>query len=202
MDLSLTLSQIISNPRSHAMWLNSLSYLEYRGFRKIVRSQETEDMNLERLTHAWEEVRHALFFKQQAIKIGGKDFEFYNEALLLGGFACKKYFFDLDQGVSDLLKSLENETLRNSAYCIITWLIEQRAMSVYQVYDELLHARTASFSLSSVLREENAHLREMGEASSRIIEKQGLSVQALDKIEETAFAEMWNAFHKSEGQAA
>ena len=33
------ISQIVADPALHARWLNTFSYLEYVGFRKIVKSQ-------------------------------------------------------------------------------------------------------------------------------------------------------------------
>ena len=54
------------NPNLHARWLNMFSYLEYIGFRKIVKSQGAENLSLETLGHAVEEGRHALMLKKFA----------------------------------------------------------------------------------------------------------------------------------------
>ncbi len=191
MELSLTLGKIMADRQSHAMWLNSLSYLEYRGFRKIVRSQKTSDMSLERLLHSMEEVRHAVFFKKQAIKWGGNLFEFYRDEVLLGGISTKKYFCSLDSGVSEQLKAIENSSISNTAYCIVTWLVEQRALSIYTIYDRLLQASREDFSLTSILREENAHLKEMVVSSIQMIQKYGLTLQTLEQVEEEAFKDFW-----------
>src|ERR1700730_12813184 len=62
---------IVPDPALHARWLNTFSYLEYVGFRKIVKSQLAEVLAAAILGHACEEGRHALGLKKLAIKLGG-----------------------------------------------------------------------------------------------------------------------------------
>jgi SPX domain protein involved in polyphosphate accumulation len=43
--LEKCLAKILEDPNLHASWLNTFSYLEYVGFRKIVKSQDSESMS-------------------------------------------------------------------------------------------------------------------------------------------------------------
>ena len=45
---------IVADPALHARWLNTFSYLEYVGFRKIVKSQRAEVLTAAILGHACE----------------------------------------------------------------------------------------------------------------------------------------------------
>ena len=60
-------------------------------------------MTLEMLTHTMEEVRHALFFKRQAVRLHGDAFRTYTGENMLCASAIKKYFYDLDRGVVERL---------------------------------------------------------------------------------------------------
>ncbi len=197
MNLMPTFRAIVQDKDLHARWLNSLSYLEYRGFRKIARSQSTEDMTLEVLLHASEEVRHALFFKRLAIKVGGSPFNSYQESLLLGGPAVKAYFYELDGGAHTFLQSLPSEKLKSAVYCIVTWLVEERAMSLYRQYEEVLREGPSDFSLLSILREEKNHLEEMVAASEKIFSAFGFSSAPLRALEEKCFQAAWTAITRA-----
>lgn len=191
MDINRTLKKIIHSPSTHARWLNSLSYLEYRGFRKIARSQPTERMSFELLMHTAEEIRHSLFFKKQAIHLGGDSFKFYHEETLLCSSALKNYFFELDKSVVGIIDGQVGEPIYEAAYYFITWLIEMRAMSIYQVYNQLLHQNQFDFSLTGILREENLHLQEMVNRSKTILTKNRISPQPFQHAEDRHFANMW-----------
>lgn len=178
-------------PFIHARWLNSLSYLEYRGFRKIVRSQSTEQMCLETLTHTLEEVRHALFFKRQAVKIGGEAFRFYNDATLLCPKALKLYFYDLDSEVANLLRSSGTATTARHAYYVVTRLVEVRALALYNEYQLLLEKESHGFSLSGLLKEESQHLQMILAQSGSILESSPITPARLTEIEERHFSIFW-----------
>ncbi len=192
MNLATTLKGIISDPQMHARWLNSLSYLEYRGFRKIARSRSTEEMTFDILMHTAEEVRHSLFFKKQAVRIGGNDFDSFREDALMCPESLKSYFFEIDSKATLAISSLEKHLLSGAAYSLVTWLVEKRAMSIYQVYEELLKASSARFSLSGVLKEESLHLKEVGNNAERLLIKHGFDIALISAIEEREFNKLWS----------
>ena len=84
--LEAVIGIVMQDDHIHARWLNTFSFLEYIGFRKIVKSQRAEVLNRSLLVHALEEGRHALLLKKLAVKLGGSKFDFYRpEGGGLGG---------------------------------------------------------------------------------------------------------------------
>lgn len=57
------LRKIIADERVEARWLNTISYLEYVGARKIFRSVATSHPSVSVLDHLADETRHAAAFK-------------------------------------------------------------------------------------------------------------------------------------------
>jgi hypothetical protein len=192
MQIQEILSRVVENNSLHASWLNSLSYLEYRGFRKIARSQTTENMSMDILFHAMEEVRHAVFFKKHAVKFGGDSYKNYRSETLLCETAIKSYFYQLDQGVVRILERFGKAELHQAAYCLITWLIEERALLVYGEYEKTLRAASLDLSLAGILGEEKNHLSEMVQASRYLLEQEKVDADLFLKLESQCFHELWN----------
>lgn len=156
------LENIVLKPSVHARWLNTLSFLEHIGTRKIVKSQDSEQLNLMVLEHIAEEARHAFFFKKLAHKIDAASCFSYEEKFLLGGGRTEDYFQRLDRKIDETLASQYPDRRRTFfAYLYVTLLVEERAMSVYRLYEEVLQKNKAGLSLRSVLLEEQRHLEQM-----------------------------------------
>lgn len=177
MELELFLQKTIADKYLHACWLNSLSYLEYRGFRKIVRSQSTEEITKEILLHVNEEVKHALILKKLAIKIGGINFSHYSEKTMLSGQNLKKYFYNLDLEISKHASS--------NLYQAVTLTIELRALKIYRAYETLLQASQEGITIQVIIDDEEKHLDQF---------LNFLPTDEEDKfrrIEEKCFNELW-----------
>jgi hypothetical protein len=149
---------VVADPRLHARWLNTFSFLEYVGFRKIVKSQRSESLTAEILAHALEEGRHALSLKKLAMKIGGKEFNSYAPDALLCGEAAEDYFQTLDHACEDALHDLGEDARAALVYLYVTWLIEIRALDVYTQYRKALVSMGAAQNLDGLLAEEAQHL--------------------------------------------
>jgi hypothetical protein len=150
------LEKIVTDPTLHARWLNTFSYLEYIGFRKIVKSQEAETLTLATLTHANEEGRHAMLLKRLALRIGGKEFDNYHSNNLLCGEAAEDYFQTLDHLCeASFSGALSAERRARLTYLYVTWLVEVRALDVYQQYQ----AAAQDSALKGLLAEEAGHLQ-------------------------------------------
>ncbi|MGZ3809531.1 MAG: hypothetical protein ACXVCE_15715 [Bacteriovorax sp.] len=175
MELESFLRKIISDSHLHARWLNSLSYLEYRGFRKIARSQKTEDITDETLLHLQEEVRHSLFLKKLAQKIGGQIFSHYDPSTVLVFDNLKNYFYHLDSTISSGMDSPV------SSYQATSIAIEKRAMLVYKTYEKILREFGSDISIAPLIEEEERHLEHF------------LQFQAIDRssIEKKCFQDLW-----------
>src|SRR6188508_2692811 len=90
------LTHIITFPQLHAKWLNTLSYLENCGARKIAKCEHPTKVREEILKHAAEEFRHAHYLKQQIAKVAEKPVEDYSLPTLLGGYRTLHYLTALD----------------------------------------------------------------------------------------------------------
>jgi len=154
-------AKIVAEPALHARWLNTFSYLEYVGFRKIVKSQQAEVLTAAILGHACEEGRHALGLKKLAIKLGGAAFDSYAREVLLCGEEANDYFQDLDQFCDEAFADRSPEERVNLAYGYVTWLVERRALDVYGIYKKALGDSEIARKLGGLLAEETKHLADV-----------------------------------------
>jgi hypothetical protein len=152
---------IVADPALHARWLNTFSYLEYVGFRKIVKSQRAEGLTAAILGHACEEGRHALGLKKLAIKLGGARFDFYAPEALLCGEEAEAYFQDLDKACDEAFAGRSEAERGKLTYCYVTWLVERRALDVYGIYKKALGDSDIARKLGGLLAEETKHLADV-----------------------------------------
>lgn len=150
---------IVKSDELHAKLLNTFSFLEYIGFRKIVKSQRAEDLDCETLGHAIEEGRHALLLKKLAVKVGGSRFDSYTASELMAGEDAEDYFQSLDAACEKLLEGqIAGASLTRLTYLYVTWLIELRALSVYGAYQKAARENGMQPPLGGLLAEEDRHL--------------------------------------------
>lgn len=158
------LAQIVKEERLHVQWLNTLSYLENCGARKIAACEHPTLVKEEMLKHAAEEFRHAHHLKRQMAKLLPHTCESYSLKYLLGGTASLHYLRALDARTSRYLakeKLLPKSTIRETAYLLVTYAIELRAEELYCIYDEALRRVGSKVTVKSILMEEKEHLNEM-----------------------------------------
>jgi hypothetical protein len=159
--LEASVRAIVAEPNLHARWLNTFSYLEYVGFRKIVKSQRAEVLSAEILTHALEEGRHALGLKKLALKIGGEAFATYDRSLMLCGDDAEAYFQNLDKSCDEVFADRPDALRAKLVYCYVTWLVERRALQVYGVYKDALGTSPVASRIGGLLMEEEKHLSDV-----------------------------------------
>lgn len=157
------LTLIVSVPNQHARWLNTLSFLENSGARKIAACEHPTLVKEEMLKHAAEEFRHAHHLKRQIEKIGPYPMETYTLPYLLGGRATLHYLATLDLQASRYLKArgLSKSAIKEAAYLLVTYAIERRAAELYPIYDAILRKAGSRVAVKSILLEEAEHLEEM-----------------------------------------
>ncbi len=153
--------RIVADPALHARWLNTFSFLEYIGFRKIVKSQRAEVLNAAVLGHACEEGRHALGLKKLAVKLGGAAFDSYAPEALLCGEEAESYFQELDQYCDEAFADRSADERVKLAYGYVTWLVERRALDVYGIYKSALGESEIARKLGGLLAEETKHLADI-----------------------------------------
>lgn len=158
------LIDILKDNHLHARWLNTLSFMENAGARKISASEDREKVNLIILKHAAEEHRHAYYLKKQIAKLGEGLCENYEDQYLIAPKASKYYLNNLDVQVCKYLKNslgLKSNDLKFAAYLLVTYAIELRADELYPVYQDALTAIESKVTVKSIILEEEGHLEEM-----------------------------------------
>jgi hypothetical protein len=152
---------VVKDDELHARWLNTFSYLEYVGFRKIIKSQRADTLSRAFLNHALEEGGHAFLLKNMAVKVGGKAFDYYTPETMLCPEAARAYFQNLDHGCDEKFAALPDLERSKIVYHYVTWLIERRALDVYGRYKDVLGTSPLAAQLDDLLGEEVGHLRQV-----------------------------------------
>jgi hypothetical protein len=164
-ELETLLTTIVKTPEIHSKWLNTLSYLENCGARKIASCEHPTLVKEEMLKHASEEFRHAHYLKRQIGRVGNETIKTYSLENILGGITTLNYLKALDLNTSRYLQSqgLTKHSMKEAAYLLVTYAIEIRAGELYPIYDEILRKSGSRVTVKSILLEEKEHLREMEE---------------------------------------
>src|ERR1700758_2678612 len=85
------LTIIVASDELHVKWLNTLSFLENCGARKIAVCEHPTLVKEEMLKHAAEEFRHAHHLKRQIDKINSFSLCDYSPHHILGGYQTLHY---------------------------------------------------------------------------------------------------------------
>lgn len=159
------LTTIVASNELHAKWLNTLSFLENCGARKIAACEHPTLVKEEMLKHAAEEFRHAHHLKRQIEKISSNSLDTYSLSFILGGTATLHYLTALDSKASRYLKALglSKHSIKEAAYLLVTYAVELRAEELYPIYDKVLRKAGSRVAVKSILLEEKEHLDEMKE---------------------------------------
>jgi hypothetical protein len=164
------LTPIIASNELHAKWLNTLSFLENCGARKIAACEHPTLVKEEMLKHAAEEFRHAHYLKRQIEKVSSNSMDTYSLSFMLGKTATLHYLTTLDLKTSRYLKTLglSKHSIKEAAYLLVTYAIELRAEELYPIYDTLLRKAGSRIAVKSILLEEKEHLDEMKEGLKQL----------------------------------
>ena len=146
------LETVTSHKDLHAKFLNTLSYLEYIGARKMLKSLPASILDKTFLEHINEEIRHSLFLKSLAQNLAKKSSSFKEQELIAGSTASH-YFQEVDH--YGLKFSFSNPVLN---YLYTTYAIEQRAILFYSLYNDILKKKNFPFSMQTILNDELEHL--------------------------------------------
>ncbi|PST83323.1 hypothetical protein C7T94_12135 [Pedobacter yulinensis] len=164
MEFTQVLDKIVKDNFLHAKWLNTLSFMENAGARKISASESKDQVNIIVLKHAAEEHRHAYYLKKQIAKVDPLACKTYKNDELLTPRSTRFYLHALDIAVCRYLKkqfALSGEDLKFAAYLFVTYAIEVRADELYPVYQSVLDQHSSKVNVKSIILEEEGHLEEM-----------------------------------------
>lgn len=156
------LAAIVRDPRLHGLWLNTLSYLENCGAKKIARCEHPTKVRELMLKHASEEFRHAYYLKKQLSKITIFH-EDYSVKSLLGHWKALHYLNKLDLQVLRYLIDQKIQPSLHKSYCylLVTYVLECRAGELYPLYHECLKSVSSPIRVHAIILEEQEHLNEM-----------------------------------------
>jgi len=169
--LTSLLIEIVQNNILHGKWLNTLSYLENCGARKIAACEHPTLVKEEMLKHASEEFRHSHYLKKQIKRVSSSRFPNYRASSILGGMNTLQYLNKLDLLTSRyLIKecSLNKDEVKKVAYLLVTYAIELRAQEFYPIYEQVLREYRSKVYVKSIILEEEEHLREMQEGIANL----------------------------------
>ncbi len=164
MEFHHLLKRIVQEGTTHAKWLNTLSFMENAGARKISKCEHPVLVTRIQLKHAAEEHRHAYYLKKQIGKIDPELCKTYENKELLAPIATRQYLHSLDIKACRYLQEtfqLGKEDLKYAAYLFVTYAIEVRADELYPVYQDILTKESSKIMVKSIILEEEGHLEEM-----------------------------------------
>lgn len=190
------LTKIVHCSELHKKWLNTLSFLENAGARKISTCEIPERVDLMQLKHAAEEHRHAYYLKKQLQKLDGQDCLHYNHSELLAPVPTRQYLNLLDMQCARYLKArfgFTGQALKYASYLYVTYLIEVRADELYPVYQEVLTELHSKVTVKSIIMEEEGHLSEMISALALLHADWQEHASALHVVEARLFKNWFDA---------
>ncbi|UHO40146.1 hypothetical protein H5J24_09170 [Chryseobacterium capnotolerans] len=186
MEFHHLLKRIVQEGRTHAKWLNTLSFMENAGARKISKCEHPVLVTQIQLKHAAEEHRHAYYLKKQIGKIDPEFCKTYESNELLASVATRQYLHSLDIKACRYLQEvfeLSKEDLKYAAYLFVTYAIEVRADELYPVYQQILTEESSKIMVKSIILEEEGHLEEMINQLNEFSEDWQLHADHILKIE-------------------
>lgn len=184
------IQRILQQDHLHARWLNTLSYLENAGARKISACEDNTLVGIIQLKHAAEEHRHAYILKKQISKLAPVACPDYSNGYLFAAVSTRQYLALLDIRCSRYLKKafgLKGAELRYAAYLFVTYLIEVRADELYPIYQRALSAASHSVTVKSIIAEEEGHLEEMIAQLNQFSDKWQAHAEILQEMEQGLF---------------
>lgn len=164
MEFHHLLKKIVQEGNTHAKWLNTLSFMENAGARKISKCEHPTLVSQIQLKHAAEEHRHAYYLKKQIGKINPELCKTYESTELLAPIATSQYLHSLDIKACRYLQEafqLNKTDIKYAAYLFVTYAIEVRADEPYPVYQQALTEASSKIMVKSIILEEEGHLEEM-----------------------------------------
>ena len=181
----------------HAQFLNTISMLEYIGARKIMKSQQADEMSLTLLTHASEEIKHAWLVKRLAQQLDKSSTRTYAYSDLLCGKEAEAYIQDLDLAVERYLGNEDKPQNQFSAgwlnYLYTSLLIEERAEVFYAAYAIVLDELGIAKTLKSIMKDESKHLAQMAQKIADVDVDASSRLASLREVEKAAFGRWMNA---------
>ena len=179
------LEQVTQNPIQHHLWLRSLSYLEYIGYRKMVKSVPYAKMSTGVYHHLSDEIQHSFMLREIADKQFGNTLDMEKVTSLVG--IAENYFQGLDSQIDDWIASKLGNKDPYASYVWVSYSIEKRAMKVYPQYLSKLHEASLKGAIQKIIKDEAEHLSYLEEVLDQFPEEISLKNAPVLEIEEKCF---------------
>ena len=173
---------------AHYHWLRSLSYLEYIGYRKMVKALAYGEMNQGVYHHLTDEIRHSFMLKELAERAFDGKFQYVPFERDLVGMA-ESYFHDVDEAVHQWVLAVSGEERPYLCYLLTSYLIEKRAMAVYPSYYSQIQEAGAKVILQRIIKDERDHLNYLENHLGVLPEKSAFDQSKVWDFETTRFHE-------------
>jgi len=199
------LARIVPDPKLHARFVNTLARLEYVGVRKILKSRRAERLDLDGIQHILDEAVHTLRLKKAAAALGqasGVDVATFAAGATLAGDAAENYLQALDHRAEEALGDLPSAERAEANYLLTSAAVEVRAQVFYPVYDRMLKAHDAGFSVAAISKDEDRHLDEMAAGLGANLSDWQRRLEPLLAAEEALFARFLGALEDAVAHAA
>ncbi len=180
------LTEVTSSPAKHYVWLRSLSYLEYIGYRKMVKALDYHQVQKGVFHHLTDEIQHSFMLKELAEKgflhedhLPPFSEEFKNIA--------EAYFQDIDGEVQEWVTEKTGKKNSLLCYMLVSFLIEKRAMKVYPPYLYYLKEIPPKYIIQKIIKDESEHLSYLEDKIQTLPEYSIFKESLLEDFEETCF---------------
>ncbi len=187
--LKTLLHNVVATEYTHKVWLYCLSYLEFIGYRKIVKALPYEVVKGQVVHHLSDEIQHSFMFKQLANKVFQNQ-EVSEEVHEQLQKISEAYFQSLDQGIKDYLQNLDGKYDPYRSYAYVTYIIEKRAMKTYPLYLNFLETQeeaSLKIVVQKIIRDEADHLKYIQELINEFAKIPGLVESDMMAIEDRCF---------------
>ncbi|MBF0493386.1 MAG: ferritin-like domain-containing protein [Deltaproteobacteria bacterium] len=152
------LNELISSDCKHYLWLRSLSYLEYIGYRKMVKAVPYQAVEQGIFHHLSDEIEHSFLLKEQAEK-SFPDQQLSIESVEELMDIAEAYFQTLDKNIKSwVCQKLGKESVF-LCYLLVSYTTEKRAMSIYPQYYSRLTQSPLKIVIQKIIKDESEHLR-------------------------------------------
>ncbi len=187
------LEEVTSSDPKHYLWLRSLGYLEYIGYRKMVKSLGFEEVNKGVFHHLTDEIQHSFILKELAVKRFGYLFpdDSFSESFQS---IAEDYFQAVDGFILD--RVLETLSEENSLLCytLVSLIIEKRAMKVYPQYFNRLKDPSCKYLIQKIIKDESEHLAYLEFQIPALPKIASIDIPSIGEFEEARFQQYLERF--------
>lgn len=150
------LDEVTATESKHYLWLRSLSYLEYIGYRKMVKALGYDNVNKGVYHHLTDEIQHSYMLRELAEKNFGrqKGESFSQEYQDI----AEDYFQKIDGEIDAWVQRANGAENPLYCYLLTSFIVEKRAMSVYPHYYSRLSEAPSKIIIQKIIKDESEHL--------------------------------------------